>query len=128
MTAPQMIAEAGKFIAYLAVGGVNTVFGYSAYAALLLTGVAPSIAVIGSTITGMAFNFASLGSLFGSRARHRLLRYVLTYGVLLGANLALLHIIMGIGIGPFLGQGVVVVILAPLSFLIMRRFVFAGVQ
>lgn len=125
MTPAPSFAEVRKFVAFLAVGTVNTVFGYAAYAALLLTGLVPSVAVVGSTIAGMVFNFASLGSLFGSHARHRFPRYLVTYAMLLGGNIVLLNAIIAAGIGPFVGQGIAVVILAPLSFLLMRRFVFA---
>ena len=121
------MSEVRRFIGFLAVGGLNTLFGYTAYAAFLMTGLAPEFAVVGSTIAGMLFNFASLGTLFGSRDRHRFPRYLITYAVLLAANIVLLKGIIAAGIGPFLGQGIAVILLAPLSFLMMRRFVFAGV-
>jgi putative flippase GtrA len=116
-----------KFLGFLAVGGLNTAFGYAAFAATLLMGLRPELAVVVSTMAGIAFNFGSHGTLFGSHAPRRLPRYLLTYGMLLAANIGLLKGLMAIHIHPLIGQGIVVVLLAPFSFLIMRRFVFAGV-
>jgi putative flippase GtrA len=115
-----------KFLGFLAVGGLNTAFGYAAFAASLFAGLRPEIAVVVSTIAGILFNFQSLGTLFGSRAATRFPRYLLTYGMLLAANIVLLKGLMAIQIHPLIGQGMVVLLLAPVSFLMMRRFVFAG--
>lgn len=117
-----------KFLGFLAVGGLNTLFGYAAFAAALFTGLPPEIAVVASTIAGILFNFASFGTLFGSRAATRFPRYLVTYGVLLAANIVLLKMLMAVNVHPLIGQGIVVILLAPVSFVMMRRFVFAGVQ
>jgi putative flippase GtrA len=120
------MSDARRFAGFIVVGGLNTMFGYAAFATLLFTGLAPEFAVIGSTIAGILFNFASLGSLFGSHAATRFPRYLMTYAGLLAANIVLLKTLIAVGIHPLIGQGVAVVLLAPLSFVIMRRFVFAG--
>lgn len=125
MTASTHFAQARQFAVFVAVGAVNTAFGYAAFAVFLLSGLVPAVAVTCSTIAGVAFNFASLGSLFGSHARGRLPRYLLSYAGLLGANILLLDGIIAGGIGPFVGQGIAVVLLTPVSFVLMRRFVFA---
>lgn len=116
-----------KFLGFLAVGGLNTAFGYAAFAAALFAGLRPEIAVVVSTIAGILFNFQSFGTLFGSRAATRFPRYLLTYGALLAANIGLLKALMAIHIHPLIGQGIAVLLLAPVSFLMMRRFVFAGI-
>ena len=126
MTAARIYSEARKFVAFLAVGGLNAVFGYATFALLLCVGIAPTSAVVITTIVAMLFNFMSLGSLFGSRARDRLPRYVAVYLVLLGLNIVLLQLLLRGHIPALIGQGVAVAILSPLSFLAMRRFVFAG--
>ena len=119
------MSDARKFIGFLAVGGLNTLFGYAAFAAALLTGLRPEFAVVLSTIAGILFNFASLGTLFGSRASYRFPRYLITYGVLLAANIVLLKALMAVHIHPLIGQGIAVILLAPVSFVMMRRFVFS---
>ena len=123
-----MIAEARRFIAFLAVGGVNTLFGYAAFAALLFSGLVPTVAVIGSTIAGLMFNFLSFGSLFGSHAPYRLPRYLLVYALLLILNIVVLQFLLRAQIPALIGQGIAVALLSPLSFLAMRRYVFAGVS
>ena len=53
-----------RFLRFLVAGGVNTGFGYIAYGALVLSGIVPQIAVIGSTMAGICFNFLTTGMVF----------------------------------------------------------------
>lgn len=122
------MSEIRRFAAFVAVGGLNTLFGYAAFALTLFIGLRPEVAVVVSTIAGVMFNFASFGTLFGSHAPHRFPRYLLTYAVLLAANIVLLKALMAAHVHPLPGQGIVVILLAPISFIIMRRFVFAEAQ
>lgn len=113
-----------RLVAFLAAGGVNTAFGYAAYGALVLVGLVPQVAVVGSTVLGILFNFASTGTVFGTRDLRRLPRFLAAYGAILLANVIILDLLLSAGVGPFLGQGVAVCALVPINFLLMRRFVF----
>jgi putative flippase GtrA len=122
------MSDIRRFAGFVAVGGINTVFGYAAFATALFIGLRPELAVVVSTIAGILFNFGSLGTLFGSHAARRFPRYLLTYGALLALNIILLKGLMAVHIHPLVGQGIAVILLAPLSFVMMRRFVFAEVR
>jgi putative flippase GtrA len=115
-----------RFFRFLIAGGVNTLFGYAAYGALVLAGIVPHVAVIGSTIAGVLFNFLSTGTVFGARDARLLPRFAIAYGLMLALNMVLLDLCLRVGLGPFAGQGVAVAILCPLNFLVLRRFVFAA--
>ncbi len=126
MNTSSMISKAKLFGGFMAVSGINTLFGYTAYAVFLQIGLTPLIAVMCSTLAGVTFNFSTLGKLFGSHAREPLIRYILAYVSILGCNLLLLNYLITAGIAALFAQGIAVLLLAPVSFTIMRRFVFEG--
>ncbi|WP_428333987.1 GtrA family protein [Novosphingobium sp.] len=116
--------ECRRFALFLLIGAVNTGFGYAAFALFLWTGFGRDTAVVLGTIAGVIFNFRTIGSVFAARGLARLPHFVATYGVLLAANIALLRIVTATGVGAYLAEALVVLAIAPVSFFIMRRFVF----
>jgi putative flippase GtrA len=118
------VREVGRLLLFVAAGGVNTLFGYAAFALLFHIGLPVPAAITLGTIAGILFNFASISRVFGSRDARRLARFLLVYAVLLVANLALLPVLTGAGVPTLLGQVGVTLLLAPCSFLAMRRLVF----
>lgn len=117
-------SEARRFVLFLAMGAVNTAFGLGAFAVFLWAGCARDLAVVLSTIAGVAFNFRTVGSVFAARGFSRLPHYVAAYAVLMLANIALLRLLVAAGLGAVLAEAIVVIAIAPLSFFIMRWFVF----
>ena len=122
-----MIASAldRRFIGFLIAGGVNTLFGYGVYGALVLLGMLPHVALVIGNVIGILFNFLTSSAVFGSRDLRRLPRFLIVYAAMLGLNIVLLDLVMRAGIGPLLGQAAMLPIFT-LTFLIMRRFVFAA--
>ena len=115
------------FIRYLAVGGLNTAFGYVSYAAFVLAGAPLSLAVGGSTLLAFFFNFASYGGLvFGSTSLKLLPRFLIFYAGLGGLNFVLLRTLTSSGLGPLWAQALLLPGLAVVGFSGMRRFVFSG--
>jgi putative flippase GtrA len=113
-----------RFGLFLAVGAVNTGFGYGAFALFLWSGCGRDIAVVLGTMAGIAFNFRTIGSVFAAQGLSRLPHFIATYGVLMALNIALLRIVTAGGLGPYPAEALVVLAIAPISFLVMRRFVF----
>ena len=73
-----------RFIRFLLVGVLNTIFGYAVFALFVLLHLHYAVAALLSTICGVLFNFKTTGRLvFGSRDNSRILRffgvYVVTY-------------------------------------------------
>jgi putative flippase GtrA len=114
-----------RFIGFLLAGGINTLFGYSVYSALVLLGIVPHVAVVISTVAGVLFNFLTTSAVFRSRDVRRLPRFLAVYAVMMGLNILLLDLAMRAGLGPLLAQAVILPLFA-LTFLAMRRFVFAA--
>jgi len=117
--------EAGRIARYVIVGGLNTGFGYASYAVLVLLGLPLGLAVAGSTVLALLFNFYSYGALvFGSTAGRLLPRFLGFYVVLGLANFALLRALAGAGAGPLLAQMLLLPLLAAGGYFGLRRFVF----
>jgi putative flippase GtrA len=113
-----------RFIRFLFAGGINTCFGYAAFAFFIWTGLPNDFAVTCSMIAGVAFNFGTFGKVFASRGFTALPAFLGVYGLLLIANIFLLRALVTAGFGPYLGQAIVVAILTPISFLALKRLVF----
>ena len=126
MTRLLVNSEWQRFVAFLVVGAINTGFGFGAFALFFRIGLGRDFAVVLATIVGVIFNFRTIGSVFTAHGLARMPHFVAAYSMLLVANLALLRSVLAIGIGPYLGEALVVLVIAPLSFLIMRRFVFGS--
>jgi putative flippase GtrA len=120
-------AELWRIVRFLAVGGLNTAFGYLCYGGFVMAHAPLWLAVGGSTILAFLFNFLSYGGLvFGSVSRRLLPRFLLFYAALGSVNFALLRLLQGAGLGPLLAQAVLLPVLACLGYAGMRGLVFRG--
>ena len=118
--------EFWRFVRFLITGGINFAFSYSVFLAAHFLGATPTAAVIVSWVLGVLFNFATTGRVvFGTGRLHLLPRFIGVYLVQLAANVALLRALLTTGLSAPVAQAIVVVGLAVLTFLALRRFVFA---
>lgn len=120
-------ADVRQFIKFLIVGGVNTAFGYALFAVFVLSGLSSGVALIAATGLGTVFNFASTGNVvFKSSAPVLLPRFLMVYVAQFIVNLALLRALEKIGVHPLAAQAILLPIIAVLTFVGLRHFVFAG--
>ena len=123
-----MSDELWRILRFLAVGLLNTGFGYFCYAAFVLAGAPLWLAATGATTLAFLFNFLSYGGLvFGSTSSVLLPRFLLFYMALGALNFALLSLLSWIGLGPLLAQAFLLPVLAIVGYLGLRTFVFRDV-
>lgn len=116
-----------RFVRFLAVGGLNTAFGFGVYALLLALGLHYSLAVAIGTVLGILFNFRSYGSLvFGATEAHRLPRFVGVYAVLYAVNTVGIGALVGIGLSPLAAGLALLLPVALLGYLLNARFVYGS--
>lgn len=122
-----------RLMRFFIVGGVNTVFGYSAYAVFLFVGFHYAAAALLGTVVGVVFNFFTTGRLVFNQVMHGglLVRFVAVYAVVYGVNVAALAALQKVVVGSYrfgpYGSGIVLIVpIALLSYVLMRRFVFGG--
>jgi putative flippase GtrA len=120
-----MSREWRRVLRFLAVGGLNTAFGYAAYAFFVLLHAPLWLAVAAATILALLFNFASYGRLVFGSTSHRLLPRFLLFYVSLGAlNLGLLRLLGAAKVDALLAQALLLPVLAASGYLGLRGFVF----
>src|SRR5713101_924545 len=114
-----------QFRRFLMVGIVNAMFGYSIFAMFVWLGVPASVALLLATILGVLFNSVTTGHfVFNGVGRGRRVRFFAAYGTVYLTNLAILEVIRAGGIGAVAAQGAALTVVVPLSFLILKWFVF----
>lgn len=117
--------EQRRFIKFLLVGVLNTLFGYAVFALFVYLGFHYSLASLLSTILGVLFNFRTTGRLvFNNRNNSLLWRFAMVYTVVYGCNVGLLRVMDGYSINMYVAGAVVVFPLALLSYFLNKRFVF----
>ena len=111
-------------ILFLAAGGLNTCFGYAAFAVCLWATRSKELAVVLGTAAGVAFNFATYGAVFSRTGFARLPHFIAFYTTVLAANIVLLRLLTSSGMNAYLAQAVFILFSTPISFVTMRTLVF----
>lgn len=117
--------EIVRLIRFIAVGILNSAFGYGLYAILIRVGIIPEIALLVATMLGVIFNFATTARLVFRSSDNRLFfRFVAVYAVIYVCNAIALRILVNSGINPFTAQAMLMPLSVIGTFAIMRAFVF----
>lgn len=117
------------FLRFLVVGGLNTAFGYSVFAAFILLGIHYAVAAFLGTVLGILFNFKTTGTLvFHSHDNGLIARFFAVYGVTYVIGVLLLKIFKALGVHVLVTAAVTLLPMAALSFLLMRRLVFGRIE
>ncbi|EKE04053.1 MAG: GtrA family protein [uncultured bacterium] len=116
-----------RFIKFLFVGGLNTLFGYSMYALFIIIGLHYSIAVLFSTILGVLFNFKTTGKLVFKISKNSLIfKFIGVYAFIYLLNVTSLSIFKLYKFDLLLAGAIVIIPLAMISFILNKKFVFEG--
>jgi len=114
-----------QLLRFLVVGGINTVFGYALFAIFTWFGMGYPLAIALATIGGVLFNFQSVGRLvFGGAPRSRFWRFVGVYCLIYLINLGGVKLLLSFGLNVYVANGIMLLPLAGLAFILNRRFVF----
>lgn len=114
-----------RFARFLAVGVLNTAFGYGVFSLGIWLGLHYSVAIAVATVLGTLFNFKSTGKLvFGSSDNGRLFRFVGVYAIVYVVNVAAVGALVHLGLSAYVSGLLVILPLAVLSYWLNSRFVF----
>ena len=110
---------------FIAVGVLNTIFGYVVYLIGLFAGLVPELALAVSVAIGATFNYFTTGRLvFGHASLDRMLRFFASYATLYIVNAIALRAFVGFGIPPAYAQAILVLPFAAISYLVFKFLVF----
>jgi putative flippase GtrA len=116
-----------KVIRFVLTGLLNTLFGYSVFAALTSLRWPDTLSVPVAMAAGVGFNFMSYGKLvFASVDIRRLPRFVGAYLCLYLCNVIGLRTLARFGMNAYAAQAMLVIPLAVFAYFINDRWVFRG--
>ena len=116
-----------KFIKFLFVGLINTIFGYSIFSMLIFFKLDYRFALLIATISGILFNFKTIGTLvFEIKSNRLIMRFFVVYLLIYLLNIGSLQITNSLGINLLVAQATLLLPLAVISYFLNKKFVFNG--
>lgn len=116
-----------KIAKFLGAGVLNTVFGYSVYAALLFIKVPYLVALFVATVAGVVFNYFSFGRMVfdGHGGWFVFGKFVIAYALIYGVNAVLLKTLTSdFLLSPYVGQLICIPLSILLSWVLMNYWVY----
>ena len=114
-----------KFILFLCVGLLNTLFGYSIFAFFLRIGVHFTISALISTIAGILFNFTTFGRIvFKNKSYSNIPKFVFIYALNYFLGVGVLYYCDQLDYNLYFVQAILLMPTAVLRYLLMKYFVY----
>lgn len=114
-----------KFVRFLFVGALNTLFSLTIYWILVYFGVHYSLAVFISNMLGIIFNYKTTGKLvFESDSNKLIFKFFAVYLLIYFLSIAGLKLLFMIGVDKYWGAIVIAAPMAVISFFLNKKFVF----
>jgi len=115
-----------RLIKFLAIGVLNTIFGYSVYALVLWLGGHYTLASIIALVLGTLFNFKTTGFLvFGSTDNMKIFRFIAVYSIIYLFNISGLSLLTVTGLDAYTAGILMIAPQAFLAYFLNSRFVFS---
>jgi putative flippase GtrA len=114
-----------RFVKFLFVGGLNTLFGFLIYSLLAITELPTWLVLLIANLLGIIFNFFTTGGLvFKSLSITKVPVFIICYGIVFLLNLGLLYWLTSIFDSRIWAMAIVIMPMAILTYLMQSRFVF----
>jgi putative flippase GtrA len=114
-----------KFIRFIFIGIINTIFGYGIYFILIKLGIHYSLAVLISTVLSIIFNFKTIGTyVFKESSNNPLVRFIAIYGLIYILNVFCIKFLNASGISFEISGLIMLIPMAFLSFILNKYLVF----
>ena len=114
-----------RFIRFLFVGGINTLFGYLVFSVFILLQIHYALASLISTIIGVLFNFFTTGRIvFKNNEPKLILKFFGVYGIIYLINVLLLKIFDTYHVNMLIAGAILVFPVAILSYFLNKTLVF----
>jgi len=114
-----------RFMIFLLVGALNTLFAYSLYSLLLFLQLHYALASLLSTVGGVLFNFKTTGTLvFKSRDNGLLSKFIAVYCITYSVNVGFLKLFHYFDANMYYAGAIMVLPIALLSYTLLKKYVF----
>lgn len=117
-----------RFFKFLFVGFINTIFSYFLYAIFILIGFSAHLALFFQYVLGVLWNFKTTGVfVFKNKNNYLIFKFVFCYIVIFLINSIFLKISMRY-LNEYLAQAILILPIAMMSFILLKKFVFKTKQ
>lgn len=114
-----------KFVRFLFVGALNTLFSLTVYWILVYFGVHYSLAVLIATALGILFNYKTTGKLvFETNDNKFFIKFAGVYIIIYFLNVGFLKMLFVFGIDKYTAAVITALPLSIISFFLMKKFVY----
>ena len=114
-----------QIVRFVIASGINTIFGFLAFAFFIFIGLYYPIAVLCSTICGVLFNFQTIGRfVFSSNNNLLIFRFIGVYLVTYLFMTAGIGILIHFGTSAYVAGAILILPTGIISFVLNKRFVF----
>jgi putative flippase GtrA len=118
-----------QFVRFVLVGGINTLFSYLVYAALLYLGLPYVAANFGAMLLGVMFSFRTQGWLvFGNTSGRLIFRFAACWCLIFLVNIAIIWSLIRLGLNAYLSGAFALLPVTVISYLVQRFLVFRAPQ
>jgi putative flippase GtrA len=119
------IFKSNRFVRFLVVGGLNTLFGFVIYSLFALTELSTWMVLVVSNIVTITFNFFTTGGLvFREISLTKVPRFLICYGLIFLIYLELIQWLSPIFGGRIWAMTIIVLPMAVLTYFMQSWFVF----
>ena len=113
------------FLKFLAVGGINTLFGFITYSTLALSELSTFTVLLISTFIGISFNILTTGGLvFRDLSFRKIPKFIIVALVIFLSNLELIECLSPFYVGRIEAMAIIVIPMTILNYLLLVRFVY----
>jgi putative flippase GtrA len=120
-------ARPAEFFSFIAIGMLNTCFGYCIYAIVIFMGYQPALALLIGNSLGIAFNFLTFGKVvFKNFDWKRAPHFLVIYGINYFANVWMLSAVQHYIPSPYVAYLIVLPISVTFLYYSLRRFAFGS--
>jgi putative flippase GtrA len=114
-----------QFLKFIAIGALNTLFGYFVYIVFILAGIEYHLALTFATILGVIFNFFTTGKIvFLNKGLNNVKKFIILYFSIYCINQVLLTILVEHGVNMIISQTIIMPLLVLTSYLIHKHYIF----
>lgn len=120
-------SQPSEFISFVAIGALNTCFGYGVYALLVFMGYQPPLALLAGNLLGIGFNFVTFGKVvFRNLNWKRAPHFLVIYGINYLGNVGMLSVVQRYVPSPYVAYLIVLPISVVFLYFALRRFAYGN--
>lgn len=120
-----MSTSCNRFLLFLFVGGINTLFGYGIFALFIFCGIHYMIATLLSTVMGILFNFKSTGGIvFKNKDNGLIFKFFSVYAITFILNVLFLKIALYNNFNIYIASFAITIPMAFVSYFLQKNLVF----